>query len=363
MNRKDGPGSWQEALVLDLEQMMGELRAEVLAEYRQQIKDRLRREVEKRLSQALGSDDFGLQEAPVGADFCADDFPGGPEVTVMAGIREGSAPSSTQTWSPGAELLYTYCFIREGNPDLGALEGIAEGTCCCVVRQGHVAAVLSPVGEEEFGEEALEAKLKDTEWVKEKVQAHQRVIEQIMLAGPVIPLKFCTIFRGAGRVEDFLRRNNLALTQLLMELQGMEEWGVKLYCHRTELLNTVGAGRGTEEAGSAQGAGYMKRKRLERLVEEEAERVLDNATEEMFDSLKPMAKRWVVNEPLSREVTGRQEEMITHVVFLLKKSHVADFCRIIEDLENKLSDLGIVIEATGPWPPYNFAEFQEVPNE
>ncbi len=366
MNRKDGPEFWREDLARELEQMMAELRAEVLGEYRQQIKAMLRREVEKLVMQVLGPECFGREEeaGQCGGRICSDDFPIGPEVTAMARVSDGQSGGSTCNLSgTGGDLLYTYCFARRNSPDLDGLEGVARGSYCYLVRRGNTAAVVSAVGEEEFGETALEMKLRDAEWVKAKVQAHQRVIEQAMLSGPVIPLKFCTIFRGLGRVEDFLARNAQGIDRLLADLDGMEEWGVKLFCRRSQLFHAVGAGREDEELGSATGAGYLKRKRLERLVEEEAERALDNTAQELFDLLKPVAERSVINEPLSREVTGREEEMIANVVFLLPNSQVAKFCRIIEDFEAKVSDLGLIIEATGPWPPYNFADFREVQNE
>lgn len=261
------------------------------------------------------------------------------------------------------DLLYTYCFTTERSVKLGDISDIAGGTDCFLLEEGRIGAVVSPVDPDQFGEEAMAALLKDSEWLKQKVQAHEHVIEQVMANGPVIPLKFGTIFRGERRITDFLAANEQALGKALDRLTGVEEWSLKLFYAKEQFTEAIKARNKKEENDLGLGAGYLQRKRQEKILQEEAGKTLENLAQELFDQLKGFSESWAINECLVKEITGRQEEMVLNIAFLLQISQVTDFCRAIDAFEARVSHLGIIVEASGPWPPYHFSDFPEESHE
>jgi hypothetical protein len=43
----------------------------------------------------------------------------------------------------------------------------------------------------EFGQEVLEANVRDLEWLKDKVCIHESIIEAVSAECTIIPMKFC----------------------------------------------------------------------------------------------------------------------------------------------------------------------------
>ncbi len=364
MNGKERFDLWQEDLAEDLLQFLKEIEAEVLEEYRSEIKEAIRQRIREEL------DRYGLRMGPSSQegvsdceDLSLDDFPCGPEVTVLARIFESPSGQETEVLvdSPGEDavgrLFYTYCFTRDNQLKLDEIEGVDSGTGCFLVRGEEISAVVSLVQEEEFGETALESRFKDMEWIGRKARLHEKVIDQVMAAGPVIPLRFCTIFRSSDRVKDFLNKNSQVMLTVLGELAEVQEWGVKLYCRKDQLSKKVREGKNIQEFDLTQGTGYLKYKRLEKQCSEEMEQILDNCSREIYESLQKVSMRWVVKEPFSKEITGRQEDMIMNVIFLVPTNRVGNFCHIVEEFEEKFKEFDIIVDASGPWPPYHFVEF------
>ena len=59
-----------------------------------------------------------------------------------------------------------------------------------------------------------------------------------------------------------------------------------------------------------------------------------------------------------RELTGRLDEMILNGAYLVPE----DDSRLVDEvarLSEEWGTLGVSFEATGPWPPYNFARIEE----
>jgi hypothetical protein len=52
--------------------------------------------------------------------------------------------------------------------------------------------------------------------------------------------------------------------------------------------------------------------------------------------------------------TGRREEMVLHIGFLLAQPKQGPFQELAGELAEQLQREGLVLEITGPWPPYNF---------
>jgi hypothetical protein len=63
----------------------------------------------------------------------------------------------------------------------------------------------------------------------------------------------------------------------------------------------------------------------------------------------------------SQDVTGRDEEMFFHGALLVPDASTADLQRLLSDWNAAHQDAGLLLELSGPWPPYHFAPvLQEV---
>lgn len=381
MKDKNSKQPWQLGLGPELEKLLAELGQEVLAENRQRIKEILQEELESNLRQIFAS---YLPLSKTGCIYEAEeqnDLPQGPEITAACKLvdqitfahspegdgvptygngRDSLLAADNPLEADSGELLYVYCFSDQQELDLSTLPGIDNQSRFMLVSQDEITAVVSKVSGLEFCKEEVERNLQDINWLQNKVQAHQRVIEQVMGYGTVIPLKFCTIYKDTQGLLNFICANYQALRNVFNDLQSQEEWGLKLYCDREKLKNQVMTGQREQVPAAGEGIGYLLRKRLEKQAEEQAERLLDDCMEELYQSLQMRSTKWVVCDLLSREASGKIEEMVANLAFLVKKDCVNGFCSTIEEFESGCELSGILVEASGPWPPYHFIDFTPV---
>ncbi len=100
----------------------------------------------------------------------------------------------------------------------------------------------------------------------------------------------------------------------------------------------------------------MRAKRLERLLDEEMDRLVDQCTGEVHDRLSGIAAEALAN-PLQRpEVAGHSGEMVLNGVYLVESGAEQDFHRAVAALQTEHEASGFELVPTGPWPPYNFVK-------
>ena len=223
-------------------------------------------------------------------------------------------------------------------------------------------AIVSRVSLQEFGQEALEANMKDEKWLEAKVYAHQGVLVAASASRPLIPMRFCTIFQGEGRVQEMLYQHCENFAGTLARLRGKQEWGIKAYCDGVALGRKVG--EGSEGAGeiraemdqTSRGAAYFLRKKLEETLAEEVGRISQEYAQRSHDRLSGHAERTAIGVLQDRELTGRQEVMVLNGAYLVAEGQLGVFRAELKRLEEEYGESGFSYEMTGPWPPYNFVD-------
>lgn len=223
-----------------------------------------------------------------------------------------------------------------------------------------IQAVVSQVTLKEFGQEALEANLKDPVWLEARVRAHQSVLDTVAADRTLIPMKFCTIYRSESRVQEMLAQHYDDFMEALARLEGKQEWGVKAYCDDKALAQRVGeiSDRVKElkaEIGQkSSGAAYFLKKKMDETIAEEVERLSDEYAQRSHNRLSSHAKEAVINPLQSKEITGRKEAMVLNGAYLVAEEQLTAFRAELGSLGGDYGDLGFIYEITGPWPPYNF---------
>jgi gas vesicle protein GvpL/GvpF len=227
------------------------------------------------------------------------------------------------------------------------------------VTVGPLAALVSRVGLDELGEEAVRERLEDAAWLEQKVRGHEAVLEAALGAGAVVPFRFLTIYRDEDELRGFLAAHDGELRSTLDRVRGKVEIGVKAFVQPATLEREV-AGRSSEVAeldaqiaGAQTGRAYLLRRQRDELARAESARLVADLARDAHARLLAAADDGVANPVQPRALSGRDEQMVLNGAYLVR----ADGDRLeqtLAALADRYAPLGIAFERTGPWPPYNF---------
>jgi len=236
---------------------------------------------------------------------------------------------------------YLYGVVASG-ADLPAAAGVDPREEVVALAEGPVAGVASRVSLSEFDEAALAERLADAEWLEQKIRAHEQVVEAALEGGAVMPCRFCTVYRDERELRRFLSERGDALADALARVEGLVELGVKAFA--------APAPSSGEASRAESGRAYLEARRREQQERQELARSRGEIAAQLHERLLGFAEDSVVLALQSRDVSGREAEMVFNGAYL-----VADRGRFEDGLAaiaRERDDVGL--ELTGPWPPYNF---------
>lgn len=270
-----------------------------------------------------------------------------------------SPPAATGSRDQPVELAhYVYGVVparMEMPPDLAGVDPRYEVS---LVEEGDLAALVSRVSLAEFGEQPLHENLNDVGWLEEKARAHEHVLDVALQRGTVVPLRLCTIYSGEEQVGEMLARERAVMTDALERLDGRAEWGVKAIAEPGALERAAvqRSGDRSTEASASRGTAYMNRRRDEARARVEEEEIADEWASALHDRLAGAASEALLNPLQHSEVSGHEGDMLLNGVYLIEDDAVAGFSALVDRLAEEYRPLGVSVELTGPWPPYNFVK-------
>lgn len=232
------------------------------------------------------------------------------------------------------------------------LTGVAGAPVRAITRAG-LAAYVSTVPLDEFGEEPLRRSMEDLDWLDRTARAHHHVVEEVARRTVTVPVRLVTVYSGDDQVRALLDERHDDFTQALARVAGRREWGVKVYAGSGERADpgTKDDGRDEGTSASSPGMAYLKRRQASLRGREEAMRRAWERAERVHDVLRSIAvasRRHRVQDP---QLSGRTEGMVLNGAYLVEDDRSQEFARVLEELRAQ----GGVIELTGPWAPYSFA--------
>lgn len=265
------------------------------------------------------------------------------------------------------DLIYVYC-VMDRMPVLEHLAVSArasgrEATLPDLLVHDGLYAVVGRVPAEDFSEENLPARLNDLKWITRRVTLHERVVEHAMQYGCVIPFMFGTVFKSEDNVRSMLETHRDELRRNLDELRDKEEWGVKVYLDRERMaasLETTDPSileLNRKIASAPKGRAFLLARRRTELVSTAVNREVTRLGQECFERLLEASLKARAGSLLKPEATGRPEPMLLNGAFLVAKEETEEFFGTVKRLGEELGPEGVLLERTGPWPPYNFCEF------
>ena len=259
------------------------------------------------------------------------------------------------------ELIYVYC-LSNTPPDLSPGDGPAG---LRIISTGGFFIVVKTVGKEDFSEENLKKNLADLRWLETNVREHIDVINRITEQNIVIPFKFGTIYKSEDGLKKFIDDYADSLVENLLYVEWKEEWAVKIYCDRKTLceqiddLSAEAADLEKQIMASSPGKAFLLKRKKSDLVVNEMDRLCKIYGQEYYDAFLKVSEAARLSNLLPKEFSGRQDEMILNVAYLVSKEKVIDLVSSIRFLKKRHAPLGFDIELNGPWPPFSFISIKE----
>jgi hypothetical protein len=221
------------------------------------------------------------------------------------------------TAAPTTHALYVYAIVDAVPDSLGL--GL-DGAPLRALESGRVAAVV--------GEHGCPA-----EPDEDKLWTHEAMVERLMEAAAVLPLRFGTTVTGEAELRAWLEAHEGELTTQLEAVRGAVEVSV-----RAELPAVKGNPDPTPGAReAASGTEYMRRRG-------QSIRADARARERLHEPLDALARRAVLFGPGVRAEQFR-------AAYLVDDERVEAFAAEVDRLAHELE---LEVSCTGPWPPYSF---------
>jgi hypothetical protein len=157
---------------------------------------------------------------------------------------------------------------------------------------------------------------------------------------PVVPVRLATVYPDDTTIRVLLAERHAELTVLLDSLRGTQEWGVKMYLEPW----ADGAGDGTFSSLAGQPCQWPRWAR----AEEDAERI-----GYALSDIAVATRR----HPFPRPRSGGRR-MVLNGAYLLDAGRAGEFTEIVASVT--AAHAALRADVTGPWPPYSFAERQDL---
>jgi hypothetical protein len=228
--------------------------------------------------------------------------------------------------------------------------GVDDAHAIELIRHADLAAAASPVSLEQFGERGLRESLEHLERLEALARAHERVLDEALRMGTVVPFPICTVYAGAERVREMLEREREPLAAALRRLRGTAEWGVKAYVVEREDRAAA------EPAPAASGTAYLARKRSARNAAETARRELEATVEAVHARLRARAAGAVLSPAQDPRLSGHEGQMVLNAAYLVADADADGFGSLFAEIVRQVGAAGLELALTGPWPPYHFSE-------
>ena len=278
--------------------------------------------------------------------------------------------------------------------EVAVTAGIDGGRPSIFIPEGPIMAVASPVSLAVFDAEPLQRNMQDLRWLAEKVCQHEAVVEAMMARGPVLPMKFCTIFRSRDGVRRMLREHAARFQEALEFVRDKEEWGVKGFAHRGVLREAAlrwdpemreMAEQLAVSARNRPGSAFFLKRRMDDLTEQRRMEREGELIREAVEALRGSVVQLTSNPPLpgqrgdkgapvstgglsaclpagaaqaggNAQAGGQTgEEVVLNLACLVLKQGLQTFLAEVQRWNEAAADQGLRLVASGPWPPYNFS--------
>ena len=268
--------------------------------------------------------------------------------------------ATAEARSRSERALYLYGVAPPGTSLPVSVRGVDAAFPVFVLEHAGLAAIVSDVTLAEFGPEPLKENLNRFEWLEACARAHEQVLDRVLEFGAVLPARLATVYEDEQNVRRLLEREGGTFAAELARLRGKREWGVKGSIAEDRLHASLEDSddelRGLRTAGApkTEGAAYMAHKRYELLMKLRAAEAKTRCAETTHAALARHAEEARLNPPRRTALAETHGDPVLNAVYLVTRGEEEAFLAAAERLREDQQALGLRLDLTGPWPPYNF---------
>lgn len=213
----------------------------------------------------------------------------------------------------------------------------------------------------EYTKDQIETKIKNANWLENKILEHYQVQEVIMSrCGTIIPFKFCTLFKTQKKVREFVKAERDFARKLLQFLHGRQEWSVKIFRNKELIKKKLGqvvpefCSRIIQiKSNGRDGWSFLMEKKLLQDIDATASKFSTSETANLIEDLKELSVETRQNDTFSVP-ERKNEDMLANMAFLVNKDNTALFIEKVKSFNCRNEGIGIFARCSGPWLPYNF---------
>jgi hypothetical protein len=230
---------------------------------------------------------------------------------------------------------------------------------------GNLVAFVSAVPSARFGASEFRAALNDADWLRDRILAHGKVLEELRARCDVVPFRFGTVYLDRAQATKAIGQHRAQLCLALDRIDGACEWGLKLYYDADKLRRHVETAAVNIKsmrdalAQASPGARFFLQKRYAKALADEMAIVVARGVQRMRESLAPCVRDLADIALQPAAVHGRPATMAMNATHLVAKQFLAQFRQTVADWQQEHAAHGFNHELTGPWPPYHFVSVQQ----
>jgi hypothetical protein len=237
-------------------------------------------------------------------------------------------PEPPQQQDASDAVVWIYAVVADqAARRLAGLTGVAGEPVRAVTALGP-SAIVGTVGEATG--KPLASLLSGLAAIETAGRAHHDVIAHLAESGPVVPLRFATVYPDDATIRILLAQRHGELTRMLESFRDKQEWDVKIYVE-------------PEPDGGVDDS--SRRSPRWTLAAERAERIAR--------TLSAIAIK-TQRRPASAPLAGEPGRLVVDGAYLLDSGRAEEFASVVET--TAAAHAALRAELNGPWPPYSFAD-------
>ena len=256
--------------------------------------------------------------------------------------------------------VYLYGFARPGMTIGAGIRGI-DGRADVVERPigPGVAAIYSAIAIEDLAPLLAPDRPPDPEWIVPRACRHERAIETVMARSPVLPVRFGTVFTSEAALREHTEHRHPAIADFLERVTGKEEWDVKISLDLGAAIAWLLEHDPEWSARSRRlpatpGARYFQQKALERSARPLALDRSQRLAESMIESLRTRCESLSYGQGAGSGSPTAAGGPLLRAALLLPSRCAGELLEHLESLAAPVRQSGLMVKASGPWPPYHF---------
>jgi hypothetical protein len=255
---------------------------------------------------------------------------------------------------PDGTYVYGFTLADTG---CGASWRGVDGSSTSSVIQGDLAAIVSDVSGAYHAWSSGPDGEPDLSALATRAQEHERVLERALEQGPVVPMRFGTLYPSHEAVRQVLQAHHLAIHAAITQLDGKAEWGLTVTWDGQQQKDALAGESTPSNPVQAAGRAYLVRREAEKAATERLAGRRREVASELHRAIQVVAEAGVVH-PTRRAGSPDETDVLLRASYLVGKTDRDDFEKVIMEALNSRTELGLLGELTGPWPPYNFSRLE-----